>query len=1484
MKKQILILALLLVLSVLFLVGCQDPDETTKTGETTAGITTKPSDTPIPKEGDFNLFASDFVYILSEGEADPDATEGEWPGVVRAAGDLRDDIETVTDLSATVVKTREELGKGAVIITGSLERSPTVKALADAGKIDTTDISGKWESYRLEVVADPFEDGSVEVALVIFGSDKRGAIFGIYELSELLGVSPLKYFADSVADEKSAFVLSSDYQFVSGEPSVKYRGIFLNDEEQLTYWARKLDGDLNMGPNVYLKIYEMLLRMKANYLWPAMHVCVEAFNAFPENPKNADYYGIVIGTSHCDMLLRNNLNEWDQFKADYRAETGYTGTISYDYTVCPEIVTEYWRRSVQVNKDYEVQWTLGMRGAHDEGFTAVNLNKAPWYGDSTKLLEEIIEVQRDILREELNNPTLENVFQVFIPYKEVQAIYNQGLTLPDDVMIMWADDNHGFIRNLPNEEERERSGGHGIYYHNSYWGPEDESYMWLNTMPLTLFYEEMSKAIRYGADRAWIINVGDIKPGELSMEFLLDYAHHAERYDDENVYTFVKEWAKREFPEADADMIVSIEKRLCQYTNARKLEHMKVDLFTNVYFNDEFEKRLSEYTALLKDAEAVYASLKESHQATFYETVLYQVRSAYYSNAEFFYATKSNFALAMGKSVTAYNCSRMAVWFNELKKYETEYFNKVLLGGKWNGILTPEEHDPPVSPGYAQSSPAIELVKLDGGVIVEGEFTESEKPTLSFDSYTGGRKFIDIFSKGVEAFSFTVTECPDFVTLTKTSGTVYDEVRIFASVDFSRLQKSSEGDIVITYANGKRKTVHIVANVYSFVLSEKTYVEGDGYVSMEAEHYTAAHKTDSAYFTTIKDLGRVSGDMVKVISTTLSGVSPDKVLTDAPYLEYKMHLVSSGEFEAEIFRLPTLNVKGKVRFAVQFDGGKVTVIEGESDYGTDNPAWEEGVFTQIIRHKFTVTADKAGEHTLRIYMIDPELCFDKIVVYTDGYKDSYFGPYESYNTTYNEKPDNSYTPVYETKFLPKLSETLTDSFGTGYFVEEKGEIRIEAATAFEGSDYAYTENNDLGGGFLLAVSPGRLAMRTTERDASYAGKRAPTMNFVIYVEKGGTYTLSAEVLAPTPSSDSFIVAIDGSDRLTKNDMFDYNRDEIFVWHSCGSITLTAGVHTLTVKAREDGLIISKLVLAAGSYSSESSAFTATVRTPVINAGMKDDVAARRLITSRLDRVKALDGAPIGDGIGCYTKASYEALLSAREELLSLIRGTTPMTEAGIKGQLDAFDRAYTAFIASRKMESGGKEYLVWDDFSANASGTRPFGVEVFDEKGEPDGNVYREGDEAFLALRAFKLQSKIEALSMGYTLKEPVTSGTFVLEAKLRFNEGKWADLFRVKNESGEDSVVVAIERISSTESAIVAYSASSKKVLATYETGKWITVRVEIDLARSAYHVYVDGERVNTTTLRFRNDAESLTAFTFGVKYENTDLNISSVKAYVEK
>lgn len=308
------------------------------------------------------------------------------------------------------------------------------------------------EMYRLEV-----RNGT----LTITGSDRRGTVYGIYTFCEWMGVSPWYFFADVPVRPKTELALPEGY-FVEDWPSVEYRGIFINDEEELDAWVRNYLGEATIGVKTYEKIFELLLRLKANYIWPAMHV--NSFNMNPENGALADRMGIVVGTSHCDMLMRSNNREWKP----WTERKGYADAV-YDYSVegrNREILKEYWRESVEQNRDFEVCYTLGMRGIHDSGFETRGLEGATEEERrqaKINLLEEIISDQRDILKGTLGRDTM----MTFIPYKEVLELYDHGLKIPEDMTLVWANDNYGYIRRYPSEAEKKRSGGNGIYYHNS---------------------------------------------------------------------------------------------------------------------------------------------------------------------------------------------------------------------------------------------------------------------------------------------------------------------------------------------------------------------------------------------------------------------------------------------------------------------------------------------------------------------------------------------------------------------------------------------------------------------------------------------------------------------------------------------------------------------------------------------------------------------------------------------------------------------------------------------------------------------------------------------------------------------------------------------------------------------------------------------------------------------------------------------------------
>ncbi len=1435
--------------------------------------------TPKPDERDFQLIdGARAAVICVEGTNAAGSTDGDYPGVVRAAYDLQSDIETITGVKPVVTKSIGGYADYAIII-GTLEKSKAIQKIAELGKIDAAAIEGKWESYIVENVADPFGDGKVKTALVVAGSDKRGAIYGTYSISEQLGMSPWHYFADSVPAHKDNFVLPASYKAVGVEPDVKYRGIFINDEETLETWARVLDEGAHLGPNLYEKIFEMLLRAKANYLWPGMHACSDAFSDYAANPVNADYYGIVIGTSHCDMLLRNNLNEWSAFQAEYRKEHPEVGEIEYDYTVSPEIIREYWRRSVRANKDYEVQWTLGMRGAHDDPFDAKNIDRAPWYGDKNMLMEQIIEDQREILRTELKNPKLEDVFMMFIPYKEVQLLYNDGLEVPEDITIMWADDNHGFIRNLPNEVERERSGGHGIYYHNSYWGPDNESYMWVNSMPFTMIYEEMNKAYTYGVQKAWILNAGDTVPYMPEIEFFVSLGYDMDQYTHENVFdVYVTKMATREFGAEYASDMVEIYKQYTLLTNARKLEQMSVDLFSAAY-NDEAERRAAQYRSLYELAERVNAALPERQRDCFYETVLFEVRCAYYTNLEFYYAHKGNVAYAQGRNATAYNCYNMSKEFNQKRKDEISYYNRILSQGKWNKLMDPEVYHSPVMSGFANGGPAFLAGEPEMGVVAEGEPVEQAASVLSFGNYARGRKYIDVFNKGAGSFDITVTADKPFIVIGDHADTVTDEVRIWISVDFSALASSDAG--TVTISDGETtKTVTVNAIVNEYELGEKTYVEQDGYVSIEAEHYSAERTSDFAYWSVIKDLGRGGGDMVRAESKTLVGYGDRNFEAAAPYLEYNVYFASTGAFETEVYRLPTLSSLGRIRLAVQLNDGTPIILEGEKDYGTNNPAWEEGVFTQIIKHKTTLTVTEAGLNRIRLYMLDPFITVDKLVVYTATKQASYFGPTESYNTTFNVNgnDDTAYAGVYQSKYVVPEQYDIARTYGNGYFVEQGGTVSIEAESA------ALTSTGvSIRGRWIPARTIEGYTMRTEKLREDFDGRwetDAPSMNYDMIVS-AGTYNVWVRLNAPMPRSSVYAIGIDGKYKFLQTN-YSYSEEESFVWRKAGTQLKidAAGKYTLNFFCSQDAMVIDAIYLTKSGETPDKATFRQSPRTTVWTGNVADSTADAKLRQTLLTALEGLDNYHniiAGDALGEYGAAEKATLIEKMDIAYTLLNLFGGLVTADVETAVRELNEAKTALLASRNMAAGGTNYLLYEDYDKAHTGLAPFGFSYHDLYLSPDVSVTMGADgEKFFNIRTFNEQRNTERALVSYAFAPQATKLT--VEARMSFNEAEWGK-FYILNEYGDNAVCLAFE-FAYNRYNLVAYDRGAKKTVAAYERNVPVDVKLEIDVAANTYDVSVAGQKV-AEGFAFRNASDRVGEVIFGSAARDADMRVYELKAY---
>ncbi|MBC7616683.1 MAG: glycosyl hydrolase 115 family protein [Pedobacter sp.] len=606
--------------------------------------------------------------VVNEGKSSAiyiDEQDAEVVGIATEA--FKNDINLLTKIKPVVFKNNSSLSAYPVII-GTIGQSFYINQLAKAGKINKATLLGKWETFSISVIENPLK--GVKRALVIAGSDRRGTAFGVFELSRMLGVSPLYWWADVKPAHKPRLFVTAGENLM-GPPSVKYRGIFINDEDWgIQPWAaNKMDTDVkDLGPKAYTKIFELLLRLKANYIWPGMHSSTKAFYHYANNPIIADKYGIVLGASHCEPMLRNNVFEWaENFEHEYGKKPG-----EWRYDLNKNEIATYWTDRVKQSKNFESVYTVGMRGIHDGSMPGPKDKN-----EKVKLLGEVIKDQRNILSANLSRP-MNTVPQIFCPYKEVLSLYQAGLELPDDVTIVWADDNHGYIRQLSNTEEQKRSGGSGVYYHISYWGaPHD--YLWLSSTSPSLISYELTKAYQYKADRLWVINVGDIKPAEMETQFAMDLAWDVTKWTPEKAHRYAESWATETFGAPFANKIAAIKAVYYRLAQSAKPEHMSSVNFTDA----EADQRLDDYEVIYKDALALNEKIPGSLKDAYFELILYPVEGAYLMNQKILYAKKS-LANVDNKALLYAQKSKDA--FEQIKKITLKY-NEEIAGGKWDGMM-----------------------------------------------------------------------------------------------------------------------------------------------------------------------------------------------------------------------------------------------------------------------------------------------------------------------------------------------------------------------------------------------------------------------------------------------------------------------------------------------------------------------------------------------------------------------------------------------------------------------------------------------------------------------------------------------------------------------------------------------------------------------------------------------------------------------------
>lgn len=598
----------------------------------------------------------DFPIVSISGQASSiNYDENDFKGVVRAIIDLQTDIESVTTVKPTLLTSKVSSKQ---IIVGTLGKSSLINKLVSSGELDADPIKDKWESFVIH---------ATENKLIIAGSDKRGTIYGVYELSRQLGVSPWYWWADvPVKQRVSAYVKAGEY--FSEEPKVKYRGIFINDEEPaFGSWAREKFGGINS--DMYIHMFELLLRLRANYLWPAMWG--KAFNEDdPLNPKLADEYGIVMGTSHHEPMMRAQ-KEWGNHREEY-------GNGQWNYQTNEEGLKKFWRDGMQRNKNYENIVTMSMRGDGDLPMADAGSAK-----ENFKVLEKIMKDQREIIREVTGKPAKETP-QIWALYSEVLEFYDQGMNVPDDMTLLLVDDNWGNVRRLPNLNQKPHPGGYGMYYHVDLHGAP-RAYQWLNMTQIQHMWEQLQLTYDYGVDKIWILNVGDLKPNEFPMDFFLNMAWNPDSFTADNLFNYTQKFCAEQFGEEAAYQAAIILDTYTKY-NSRVTAEM-LDEETYNLENGEFKRVRDEYMALETLALRQYhETISEQRKSAYKQLILHPVR-AMANLYDMYYSVAMNYKLAEENDLKAnYWADRVEKTFKRDSLLSVDY-NLTISDGKWNHMM-----------------------------------------------------------------------------------------------------------------------------------------------------------------------------------------------------------------------------------------------------------------------------------------------------------------------------------------------------------------------------------------------------------------------------------------------------------------------------------------------------------------------------------------------------------------------------------------------------------------------------------------------------------------------------------------------------------------------------------------------------------------------------------------------------------------------------
>ncbi|KAF2727520.1 hypothetical protein EJ04DRAFT_594735 [Polyplosphaeria fusca] len=906
----------------------------------------------------------------------------DWPGVSRAGKDVANDFGLVTGSKGKLITSLNGLSNGSIIIAGTIGKSSIIDGLVSAGKIDASAIRGQWESFTSTLVSNPAN--GVDSALVLAGSDKRGTIYALYDISEQIGVSPWYWWAD-VPPKQRTTIYALPTTKTQGPPSIKYRGIFLNDESpSLSNWVHATYGQV-YDSRFHAKVFELLLRLRANYFWPAMW----SSKFYVDDSKNgplADEMGIVMGTSHTEPIARADKEK----------------VKPWDWKSNQNNLKKYMQDGATRAKKWETLWTMGMRGDGDTASPTLD----------AKSIVDVINYQQGILKSTLGVTNLSTVPQMWCVYKEVGGYYQAGIKIPDDITILWSDDNSGNIQRLPIPSEVNRVGNAGVYYHFDYVG-DPRNYKWINTIQLSKTWQQMHLAWQKKATNIWIVNVGDLKPLELPISHFLDMAYDMSKFTSPaSTDPWLRAWANREFGGSVAEGTAETMATYGRLIIRRKYELLNLNPFMLSTTNyDEAENVLKEWAALQNKAQGLYDKLDTNTQVAFFEMVLHPIMAGRVVQQVYINAARNKAYAAQKRMSTNTLANDVKSTYAQDAVIQKRYHS--LLNGKWNHMMDQ------IHFGYnnwqdpsSNSMPSVQTIGTTApsggqlGVSVQNSAASTPgdaAPTIpSMDPYTPENRTIDIYARGSGSMDFTITPSVEYVKLSPASGTVSypsgtSDVKATISVDWSAAPTgSSTASISIKPKTGTEVKLSLSLNNVAVPAEFKGYVESNGGVAMEMQYFTSrTGGSGDSNVEVIPNYGRTdSGITLLPISAGTQSVST------APKAVYSFYAFSSSSnAKVSVYLPPSFNVNPStpLKYAVALDGATPTTVSPipSSTLGAMPNGWSDSVISGAKVVSTNIGKVEPGKHELSVWLLEPGTVIHRLVVDLGGVKSSYLGPPES---------------------------------------------------------------------------------------------------------------------------------------------------------------------------------------------------------------------------------------------------------------------------------------------------------------------------------------------------------------------------------------------------------------------------------------------------------------------------------------------------------